>query len=452
MVALLEAWRNDVYRMAHRILEDPDDAQDVSQNALLELSIRLGEVRDIDALPSFIRQVVLHQSFDFRRRRATRSVPSMSAEEIGSESEETEIADRLAVWAGLEVLSPAERETIVLDFVAGYKHEDIAQTLNVAVATVRSRLQSAKRHLRRELRSLQEDPYMQLDPIVKQLIDNAFPGSTVESATTDPEMWLPYSQRIIVNLNGEQITVDVRKDVDHRLSAMLPHLKAAGIATPTLVGGPTTAVGATWSLWKTPDGQNLTQWTMDGTYHRFRTATDITLDILDRFEAFTEKARELGVATETLEDRFGRLISYTGPWAEQSLFKDAMEQLAPHVRSTDKRLSYTSYLHFFPNWYRVKEGSLSEVVYPFGQIEDPLLGLSMVWIYDCYPFVHTGFVEQYMVRHGISREEFAVRLGVQALTIVVREAEVTSIREDSNYPKGSYHELLQRALSWLPAS
>ena len=27
-----------------------------------------------------------------------------------------------------------------------------------------------------------------------------------------------------------------------------------------------------------------------------------------------------------------------------------------------------------------------------------MMGLAMVWVQDCYPFVHTGFVEQFLWR------------------------------------------------------
>jgi hypothetical protein len=96
-------------------------------------------------------------------------------------------------------------------------------------------------------------------------------------------------------------------------------------------------------------------------------------------------------------------------------------------------LVYTNYTFFFAQEYRIlpREGATTdeplgfpgdpkfaenpivEFVNPFGHFGDPLLGLAMLWVYDCYPFVHTGFVEQLLWRRGVSRREFAPRLALK---------------------------------------
>jgi len=126
------------------------------------------------------------------------------------------------------------------------------------------------------------------------------------------------------------------------------------------------------------------------------------------------------------------------------MFQHALAKLERPVREASGDLVYTNYLHFFPNLLRIQDGKLDEILCPFGRLEDPLLGLAMVWIYDCYPFVHTGFVEQYLVRHNVDRADFAVGLGVQALKILNRECG----EEPSNY-RDNLSALVQRALDWL---
>jgi hypothetical protein len=58
-------------------------------------------------------------------------------------------------------------------------------------------------------------------------------------------------------------------------------------------------------------------------------------------------------------------------------------------------------------------------------------------------------VEQYLVRHNVSREAFAVRLGVQALTILVRETKPVTDPDNAVY-RDALLGLVQRALGWLP--
>lgn len=443
---LLAEWRPTALQMAIRILGDSDDAQDVCQNALIELTHRLAELREAAALPGFLRQIVLHQAFDFRRRRATRRSPGSTWDEANIAAEEDEVEQRVAVWDALQKLPESERETILLDLMDGYQHSEIARGLGVSVPAVRARLQSAKRRLRDELKSLHQDSPMSVEPIVQQLVDRAFPGAFIESAQPEPEAWLPYAYRL--KLRGRAEPLVVRKDVDAKMAPLLPALLEAGLPAPRLVGAPTSVLGTPWSLWEEPRGENVTLWTMDGTYHRFRTAADLALEAQDQLQSFTHAARGLGVAEVTLKNRFEELSSYDGPWAQDATFAAALARLHPLVERAEAPLVYSHYLHFFPNWLRVQDGRLGEIVYPFGELADPLLGLAMVWIYDCYPFVHTGFVEQYLIRHNVPRGDFAIRLAVQTLAILSKETQVSPSKEGETY-RDALLALLDRAWSWL---
>jgi len=439
---LLDHCRPGVYAAAYRILGNVDDAHDVCQNALVELSFRLREIREAEALSGFVRQLVLHQCFDFRRRRATRRVPGPTWDQASLAAEHENVEQRLAIDEALEALPASQREALLLDLLAGMSHAEISRRLGVSVPTVRARLQSAKRQLKKDLRSLQQDLPMQPEPIVQQLVDSALPGALIQNVEPDPEMWLPYHSRIDL----ADRSVVVRKDVDPAMAALLPELERQGIAVPRLLAGPELVAGTPWTLWEAPHGDNLTRWTMDGTYHRFRAATDIALEALDGLAAFTDAAERLGLPRETLGGRFGQLEKHLDVWRPDARFANAIETLAPHVANGERPLVYTNYLHFFPNFLRIQEGKLGEIVYPFSRLEDPLLGLAMVWIYDCYPFVHTGFVEQYLVRRDIGKREFAIRLGVQALTILARE---TKPEDEGNLYRESLFGLLDRALGWL---
>ena len=91
---------------------------------------------------------------------------------------------------------------------------------------------------------------------------------------------------------------------------------------------------------------------------------------------------------------------------------------------------------------------ISEFVQPFGYFGDPLLGLAMVWLQDCYPFVHTGFVEQYLWRAGVSQRDFAPRLGIKALQMVARDLSLETPSDSRSY-WSALKGWVDQALSWL---
>jgi hypothetical protein len=209
---------------------------------------------------------------------------------------------------------------------------------------------------------------------------------------------------------------------------------------------------------------------MDGTYHRFRTGTDIVLEILDRFASFTPRAESIGVPRVSLSDRLSTLLGDLVAWGDHPLAKHAAETLAKQVPRSELELRYGHYLQFFPQLYRLdvpvesnyptEESAamppvaarspirIAEATYPFGQISDPLLGLAMVWIYDCYPFVHTGFVEQYLMRNNVSRRDFAVRLTLQSLATLVREVPIERVETNDPYAT-DLTRLIRIGLEWM---
>ena len=96
----------------------------------------------------------------------------------------------------------------------------------------------------------------------------------------------------------------------------------------------------------------------------------------------------------------------------------------------------------------MKVNPIAEYVSPFGHYGDPLLGLAMVWVYDCYPFVHTGFVEQYLWRRGLTRRDFAPRLALQSLRVLQRELPTERPAEGAGY-WDSLHGYVDQALGWM---
>jgi hypothetical protein len=98
---------------------------------------------------------------------------------------------------------------------------------------------------------------------------------------------------------------------------------------------------------------------------------------------------------------------------------------------------------------RLASNPIAEYVTPQGHIGDPLLGLTMVWIYDCYPFVHTGFVEQFLWRRGVSRREFAPRLALRALIEIQRALPLARPAGESGNYWDSLRGYVEQGLAWM---
>ena len=442
---LTERHRQAVLALAVRTLGSTDDAQDVAQDALVYALQRLPELRDAGKFAAWLRSVTLSLCADYRRRRGTRRLGEPLSV-LNEASEEVCYAEAVSVRQAVAHLSEVQRTTLLLHYVGGWSREEVAAILEVPTNTVRSRLMAAKRALRADLPGFLPEPALVtskgnlmpantfgLSETQLSLIDAAFPNARVLSVQADIEPWMPFNPRVRLALpDGSQKTADFRGDIDPARAALLPILEHLGVSGPRLLAGlaPRSSKerdvenwnGADfWTLCEPPRGENLLLWALGGTPHRIRLATERAFEAIDRLQGITAalQADPLGAALEcrTLTDEVAILtddarwnadpwLAEAGharrDWLQDPWFAAALLKVEAAIRVIDDPLVYTAYGHFFPLSYRVAttedpfnepfgapgdpayhKNRLAEFVQPFGHYGDPLLGLAMVWVYDC---------------------------------------------------------------------
>jgi RNA polymerase sigma-70 factor (ECF subfamily) len=479
LVALVARCRPVALAIARRALGNDDDAQDVAQEALVYLCQRLDAVRSTERLDGWLKKVTLSRCIDYRRRRGTRRLGT-ALPEWDAASEEADHAETLALHQALAHLSEDHRTTFLLQARGGWSVEEVAELLDIPVNTVRSRLASARRRLRADLfpESKEPRPMPVETPSLTErhtaLIYTAFPDARILTIDPDPEAWMPYRYRIRLHVGSGERTVEIRDDIDPGRAALLPVLHGLGIPGPRLLAGPVSdGRGGFLSLCDGAAGEPLLGWVLGGTPHRLRIATERGLESLDRLECLTTslEADPIGstLPRRTLADERTGILSLGGPHLDDSWFMAALERVSAALAGCERPLVYTDYLHFFPNLLRIEaqtavdrptgwpgdpklqENPVAEFVAPFGHFGDPLLGLAMVWIYDCYPIVHAGYVEQYLVRHDLTRRDFGPRLALQALKILQREVPVERPAGGGGNYWDALHGYVERGLSWMGA-
>jgi RNA polymerase sigma-70 factor (ECF subfamily) len=158
-----------VYQLAYHLLGDRDEALDLSQEVFLRVFRTLPSFRGQSALKTWIYRIAINQARNrqrwWRRRRRADQVPlEQHVVEHGELAQPTdtdsphralarkELAARL--WAALDGLPFDQRTVVVLREIDGLSYEEIAESLDVAIGTVKSRLTRARQTLRRELRGM----------------------------------------------------------------------------------------------------------------------------------------------------------------------------------------------------------------------------------------------------------------------------------------------------------
>jgi RNA polymerase sigma-70 factor, ECF subfamily len=158
-----------VYQLAFHLLGDRDEALDLSQEVFLRVFRTLPSFRGQSALRTWIYRIVINQARNrqrwWRRRRRSDQVQlehhvlehGELRQQTDAESPDRALARKelaAKLWTALDHLPFDQRTVIVLREIDGLSYDEIADSLAVAIGTVKSRLTRARQTLRRELRGM----------------------------------------------------------------------------------------------------------------------------------------------------------------------------------------------------------------------------------------------------------------------------------------------------------
>jgi RNA polymerase sigma-70 factor, ECF subfamily len=160
-----------VYALCLRMVGNPTEAEDLSQEAFLTVFRKIQTFRGDSAFSTWLHRLVFNVVLMHLRKKkfSGASLDEMTEpdEERAAPSREvggpdlllTGLIDRVNLQRAVEQLSPAHKLAFVLHYIQGYKHQEIAEMMNCSVAASKGHLHRARKRLRDILReSLHELP------------------------------------------------------------------------------------------------------------------------------------------------------------------------------------------------------------------------------------------------------------------------------------------------------
>lgn len=153
--SLYDRHRVLAYSLALRTLGSPSDAEDVIQEAFLNIWRAAGTYRADRSTPrSWLLSIVHHRSIDKLRSRQSRP-QGVALEEGMNVADDVdvwqEVADNLTgedIRRALENLPFEQRETIEMAYFKGYTHSQISHLMEVPLGTVKGRMRIGLHKLR----------------------------------------------------------------------------------------------------------------------------------------------------------------------------------------------------------------------------------------------------------------------------------------------------------------
>lgn len=145
--------RDEAYRAAYRLLGDEHDALDVVQESLMKAFSRLSEFDGRGGFRFWLLRIVVNTALDQGRRRKRRKYVTLEGEPTSLSPDDDPARGlrrqdlRRALDEALENLSPTLRATFVLFAELGLSYKEIAESQDVPIGTVMSRINAARRKL-----------------------------------------------------------------------------------------------------------------------------------------------------------------------------------------------------------------------------------------------------------------------------------------------------------------
>jgi RNA polymerase sigma-70 factor, ECF subfamily len=159
-----------IYSMVNQLLRNPQDAEEVTQDAFIRAHRGLVNFRGESAFSTWLYQIATNLArnrywYWWRRKRDK----SVSLDTPMSADNDTTLADIIPsqvetpgditvtqefvsrIGTGMERLNPKHREILILRNVKNLSYDEIAEILHISVGTVKSRIARARESLRSKL-------------------------------------------------------------------------------------------------------------------------------------------------------------------------------------------------------------------------------------------------------------------------------------------------------------
>lgn len=161
--ALVEEHSQAVYQLAYGILHDRGLAEDVVQETMIKAWRSLGGFRGDSSVRTWVLRIAHHTAIDvLRRRRDAAVAPADLPETEGARSDDPQAraaarAQVVALREALGTLDDTSRSVVLLREVEGLSYQQIADTLELSVPVVKTRLLRARRRLQQAVEGREGD-------------------------------------------------------------------------------------------------------------------------------------------------------------------------------------------------------------------------------------------------------------------------------------------------------
>ncbi|AZK46796.1 RNA polymerase sigma factor [Paenibacillus lentus] len=160
LITLLREIENQVYRTAYYILNNEQDAHDAAQEALIRIYTKIDTYEEKAQFKTWVQRIVTNICIDkFRRKKPTVSIEEHDFVFEGKDNVEREVMSGYIaedIREAIDQLPEHHRSVVVLRYLQEFSYNEIAESLNLPLNTVKSYLFRARQQLQQLLQDYQK--------------------------------------------------------------------------------------------------------------------------------------------------------------------------------------------------------------------------------------------------------------------------------------------------------
>ena len=156
--ALFEAHKRRVYSLCLRMLGNPTEAEDLTQEAFLQLFRKISTFRGESAFSTWLHRLAVNVVLMHLRKKGLNQISLDETENPQGEPIKRDYGDddrrlvgsidRIGLNRAISELPPGYRTVFILHDVEGYEHNEIAEIMNCSIGNSKSQLHKARLKLR----------------------------------------------------------------------------------------------------------------------------------------------------------------------------------------------------------------------------------------------------------------------------------------------------------------
>lgn len=166
---LIEKYKQTAYNIALGIVKNPDDAMDMSQEALIKVYRYIKNFNQKSSFSTWLYRIVMNTCLDYIKKNEKNKVVPINEEVINNEdscmdSNPEKILDKKIetqqIRDAIYKLAPIQKNAIILRDIQGFSYEEIANITDCSLGTVKSRIKRGRENLKEILKESMKEEYL----------------------------------------------------------------------------------------------------------------------------------------------------------------------------------------------------------------------------------------------------------------------------------------------------